>query len=240
MLGQQRLGPKKIEANRTSQKKKKKEREKRRFAFFGFCTCGTARERATDTNWGTKGAVWTEAISLTSPALWTTCQRRHWSDCILSHLCTNPLKGLADLPISLYWGSNGKRHALCWGEFIKFIGLTCYSSAKSLLIWKNVSQPYEIAQWPPQGNKPFWRAFQSFYMNRVKGEVWDISMAEPMDSHQKGIWNHPKIFRPLMAPQSFSNHTQSKTRSLIVCPSRGKSEDGGNFHVRSRCLQIHS
>lgn len=43
-------------------------------------------------------------------------------------------------------------------------------------------------------------------MNRVKGEVWDISMAEPMDLHQKGIWNHPKIFRPLMALWSFSNN----------------------------------
>ena len=75
---------------------------------------------------GTKGAVWMKALSLTSPALWTTCQCRHWSNCILSHLCTNPLKGLADLPISLYWGSNGKRHSLCLREFIKFIGLTCY------------------------------------------------------------------------------------------------------------------
>lgn len=34
---------------------------------------------------------------------------------------------------------------------------------------------------------PLWRAFQGFYVNGVKGEVWDISMAEPMDSHQKGI-----------------------------------------------------
>lgn len=34
---------------------------------------------------------------------------------------------------------------------------------------------------------PLWRAFQGFFINGVKGEVWDISMAEPMDSHQKGI-----------------------------------------------------
>ena len=37
-----------------------------------------------------------------------------------------PLKELADLTIALYWSSNGKAHALCLGEFIKFIGLTCY------------------------------------------------------------------------------------------------------------------
>ena len=35
-------------------------------------------------------------------------------------------KGLAGLPIPLYLGSNGKRQPLCLGEFIKFIGLTCY------------------------------------------------------------------------------------------------------------------
>lgn len=52
---------------------------------------------------------------------WTLKKKR-----TLSHLCTNLLKGLADLPISLYWGSNGKRHSLCLGAFIKFIGLTCY------------------------------------------------------------------------------------------------------------------
>lgn len=74
-------------------------------------------------------APWQRALSLTSPTLWTTCQWRCWSGhilSILSHLCTNPLKKLADLPVALYCRSNGKTHALCLGEFIKFIGLTCY------------------------------------------------------------------------------------------------------------------
>lgn len=48
---------------------RRSEHRKRRFAFLRFCSCGTVHERATDTKWGTKGAVWTEALSLTSPAL---------------------------------------------------------------------------------------------------------------------------------------------------------------------------
>lgn len=41
-------------------------------------------------------------------------------------------------------------------------------------------------------------------MNGVKGEVWGISVAEPMDLHQKEIWNHFKIFRLLIIFLVFS------------------------------------
>lgn len=126
------------------------------------------------------------------------------------HICVQtPWKGLLTCPYP-FIGVQTARGILCVRESsLNSLVWPVISRPKVCWFGKNVSQPYVIAYWPPQGNKPFWRAFQSFYMNRVKGEVWDISKAEPMDLHQKGIWNHPKIFRPLKALWSFSDNILS-------------------------------
>lgn len=135
-----------------------------------------------------RAAARTEAPSLTSSALWTTCQHRHWSDCFLSHLCTKPpWKGRLTCPYPFIWVQMAR-------------GIHCVrESSLNSLVWPVISQP-KVGRFGklrvchkkspadlPRVKKPLWRAFQGFYVNRVKGEVWGLSVAEPMDWHQKGI-----------------------------------------------------